>query len=142
LFNPNLKARQDYEMWIRISKHFDFEYVEEPLTIIHKSPMNRISSDFSKRMEANLSILEIISEEVSSFDEVVKKKIFSKQFQSISLYCYLNERYRAATSWSIKSLRMDKTNMYSFILLILSFLRISPENRILLGVKNKFAEYL
>jgi glycosyltransferase involved in cell wall biosynthesis len=56
LFDENLKASEDWDMWIRIARKFHFDYVNESLVQIrvHSSNMQK---DFSRMLASELAML-------------------------------------------------------------------------------------
>mgnify|MGYP006291911323 CR=1 FL=1 len=51
-FNENLPAAQDYDMWIRLAKVYNFDYVAEPLTINYIHGKHRITDNISSKKKA------------------------------------------------------------------------------------------
>lgn len=39
-FDENLRIGEDWDMWLRLSEHYDFDYVREPITRIRLHPTN------------------------------------------------------------------------------------------------------
>ncbi len=50
LFDVTMPAAQDYEMWLRISEKYEFEYVDEPLAIVHIHEGVRISTNYKNKI--------------------------------------------------------------------------------------------
>ncbi|GBD39772.1 UDP-Glc:alpha-D-GlcNAc-diphosphoundecaprenol beta-1,3-glucosyltransferase WfgD [bacterium HR37] len=57
LFDENLASSQDYDMWIRISKKFHFECVEEPLVKYYMHE-NKITTNYENLINGMESMLE------------------------------------------------------------------------------------
>jgi glycosyltransferase involved in cell wall biosynthesis len=51
LFDERLSRFQDWELWLRISEHYHFNYIDEPLVVAYATPGN-LSSDQSACIEA------------------------------------------------------------------------------------------
>ena len=83
LFDESINFGEDYDMWIRISKEFQFEYIEEPL-VKYSASGNKISNDYDKV--------------IKGYEILIDKyhKLFARNRKSCSrfylslgvLYCY------------------------------------------------------
>lgn len=62
LFDVNMQAAQDYEMWLRIAKQYEITYVDEPLAIVHLHRGERISKNPSKKIQGLERIGEIYAD--------------------------------------------------------------------------------
>lgn len=51
LFDENLPANEDFDLWIRLAKHFEFDYIEECL-VLYRIHGRRISADPHKLLKA------------------------------------------------------------------------------------------
>lgn len=56
LFDENLKASEDWDMWIRISREFHFDFVNEPLVQI-RVHLDNMQKDFSRMLASELAML-------------------------------------------------------------------------------------
>lgn len=63
LFDEELPASQDFDMWLRISREFDVDYIDKPLSIVHIHEGDRITTNYKKRIRG----LEIINEKYSDY---------------------------------------------------------------------------
>jgi hypothetical protein len=52
MFDVEMPAAQDYELWLRIAKLYKVGVVRKPLVVYHKHSSNRISSSPQKKMIA------------------------------------------------------------------------------------------
>lgn len=54
LFDTTFPAREEYDLWIRIAKEYEIDYVDEPLLISYvRINLDRISSNLNNYIEAN-----------------------------------------------------------------------------------------
>ncbi|MCG2686888.1 glycosyltransferase family 2 protein [Candidatus Parcubacteria bacterium] len=51
LFDESLPSFQDYDLWIRIAKYYEFEFVEEYLAIKHNHEGSQIAKDLKPRLK-------------------------------------------------------------------------------------------
>ncbi len=56
MFDPNLPLAIDYDLWLRVSRHFEFDYVDEPL-VRYRTGHANLSSRIVERLKTVLSIL-------------------------------------------------------------------------------------
>lgn len=55
-FDEELRASEDWDMWLRISEHFHFDFVDRPLVQIRVHPDN-MQKDFSRMLASELAML-------------------------------------------------------------------------------------
>jgi glycosyltransferase involved in cell wall biosynthesis len=83
LFDENMPTSNDYDMWIRISKKFRFEYIDEPLVkyYIHEA---RLTDNYDKKIKGMEILLKKYGEMFS-----LNSKHYSDQYFHIGVfYCY------------------------------------------------------
>lgn len=100
LFDESLPSGQDYDMWIRISKKFHFEYIKEPLVkySIHEK---RISTNLEQKIKG----IEIIFKRYSQL-LALNRKSYSQSYLSLGVfYCY-NGNTKKGREALIKSIRL------------------------------------
>lgn len=56
-FDIEQRAAQDYDLWLRMAKQYDFDYIDEPLIIYHLQPDACISSNPANRISGIERIL-------------------------------------------------------------------------------------
>ena len=52
LFDESLAASQDYDLFLRLAQHFEFEVVSEPLVRLHRHKEGNIGGDHKAKVEA------------------------------------------------------------------------------------------
>jgi len=116
LFDESMPTCSDYDMWIRISKHFSFKIIKNALVnySIHE---DRLTSNYEKRARG----LEIL---VEKHDDFFKKDYMEYSLLCLDLgvaYCYTGElrKGRKAFSKSIRMSPFDIRNYFNFILSLL-----------------------
>jgi len=65
LFDENLQAAQDYDMWIRLAKHYEFDYVNGPLAI-YRIHQRRITSNPYAKVQAEEYMFRKFSTDLNS----------------------------------------------------------------------------
>jgi glycosyltransferase involved in cell wall biosynthesis len=56
MFDPNLQLAIDYDLWLRVARHFEFAYVAEPL-VRYRTGHGNLSSRIVERLATVLAIL-------------------------------------------------------------------------------------
>jgi glycosyltransferase involved in cell wall biosynthesis len=57
LFDEQMAAAQDTDLWLRIAKHYDFATVSEPLALIHWQASDRMTQNYRKRVQGMYRLL-------------------------------------------------------------------------------------
>jgi glycosyltransferase involved in cell wall biosynthesis len=86
LFDQKLKACEDWDMWLRIAQHYQFDYVDHTLVSIRVHPHN-MQKDLSRMISAELMVL-------NKFYERGEKNIFLLW----KLRTYLSNKQTSANS--------------------------------------------
>jgi glycosyltransferase involved in cell wall biosynthesis len=116
LFDESMLACSDYDMWIRISKHFSFKFTKTTLVkyYIHK---NSLTFDYEKKTRG----IEILFEKHDDFFKNNYKE-YSKQYLDLGVrYCYKGEVQKGRMAFC-KSIRMDPFEIRNYFNFILSLL--------------------
>lgn len=136
MFDPSLPARQDYDMWIRLSREFDFDFVKYPLTIIHRSHTGRISNNINSRIEAQLKLLKKLNKEFHIMSKPYRNKVIASQYTSIGRYTWFQKEYQVSRHFLFKSLVKYPFILETWMVLVFSVLQISSDNRYLNKINN------
>jgi glycosyltransferase involved in cell wall biosynthesis len=56
LFDPGLPLAIDYDLWLRVARHYEFDYVDEPL-VRYRTGHTSLSSRITERVAVVLSVL-------------------------------------------------------------------------------------
>lgn len=116
LFDESLPCLQDWELWIRISKRYDFKYLKEPLVNAYYTS-DSISINYGKLIVAVEYILN------KHFDEFKKyKRALVKRYIYLAHLVYLSGDTGRGRRYLLKALRKYPLNMKSLLFLLLSFL--------------------
>ena len=104
LFDENLPARQDYDMWIRVSKLAPVFYNYTPSVKVYRVGNDSISSSYKRNVEGTKLVLQkILSTENLTDDE--RKKISASHYKHMALACILCNAYKEARIYAKKSLK-------------------------------------
>ena len=86
MFDESLPSFEDYDLWLRITKSYEFDFVEEPLVVVHKHSRSRFSTD----LEAHAEGLECILKKWASTMENVVGSNAAEQFRTTCLSAAYN----------------------------------------------------
>lgn len=115
LFDKMIPYPTDYDLWIRISKEFYFEYIEKPLVKYHIHK-NNISANAKTRIRGIELMLERYSNIFSS-----NRKAYSQYHIRLGvLYC-CSENTKKGRKCFLSAMRIYPAEIRSFFLLLLSF---------------------
>ncbi|MFC7114604.1 glycosyltransferase family 2 protein [Natronoarchaeum sp. GCM10025703] len=135
-FNEDLSARQDYELWIRISRDYDFDYIVDPLVTMYIENDNRITSNVEPRMEAHKQVLEYIQEDINSLPWHERRKSFAVQYFTVGRFLQSHRRFKDAISYYLKSIMLYPLLWKTYIALVLSLLRRDTKSKLVITIKN------
>ena len=113
VFDENLPRFQDWELVLRLSKHYDFKFIDEPLVLCYFTPKS-ISTD----SDAFLKAFKIIKEK---YFKDLDNKLLAKHYFRIGNSLCLDKKFRQGRSYFIKSIKLNLLN-FSLIAFLLSFL--------------------
>ncbi|OCL25568.1 hypothetical protein U472_14650 [Orenia metallireducens] len=136
-FDESLPARQDYDMWIRISEHYKFIYMDEPLVYIYRKNRgvnDAISSNYMYNLKGTEIILDKLKEKIKKYDIRDQKEIYSSQYNYLGKMCCNLGNFRLGKIYLFKSLSYKFKNL---LLLLLAILGSSTWN----FIKNLIKEY-
>jgi hypothetical protein len=83
-FDERLPARQDYDLWLRISRYYHFDFISTPLAIFHWEHVDRIAY---ASPDKKITAMELVLEKVRSYlvDEPVwvKRRSLAAQYYTV-----------------------------------------------------------
>jgi glycosyltransferase involved in cell wall biosynthesis len=116
LFDENLPSSQDFDMWVRLSKEFHFEFIKEPL-VKYSFHEKRISTDIEKKIKGIEIILERYGQLLSS-----NRRSHSQSYLSLGiLYCY-NGNTKKGRESLLKAIKLYPYEIRTYFYLALSLL--------------------
>ena len=115
LFDEYISAREDWELWIRISKYYEFKYIPEPLMISYYTS----GGVDEKSIIVNINILEfIVNKHYKNFAE--HKKILSKHYFNIGLNLCSIRHLSKGKKYFIKAIKIYPLDIRYSLMLIIS----------------------
>ena len=136
MFDTDLAARQDYDMWLRLSQYYEFDYVKEPLATLHTDGHDRITTNINSRLDAHQTLIERVRNNTKDLGFISQHRIISRQYYTIARYLQRHGDSRHAASFFIRSLINNFLNIRTWVSLILLVVGVSPDSGIMLRLKN------
>ena len=84
-FDVNLKAAQDFEMWLRIAKRYRIDYVDEPLVNYYIHGGEQITKNSLGRAEAFLRIIDLNYDYLKRHKKAYSNMLFKAVFDTIHI---------------------------------------------------------
>ena len=117
VFDESLKMGIDWDLWLRLSTEFEFDYVDEPLVVYRKGHSNQMSRNLEERQRCADRILEKF---LNQFPETVSSRTVKKAFYHT--YCnrgyYYSPRDRVkAVQFFAKAIKTDPLNRRAYVAL-------------------------
>ena len=107
MFDETLPARQDFDMWVRMSRECLVATVKKPLVKVYRNGHESISSDYHKRIKGTNMVYDKILKSLSEGEkEKYRKKIDfgrNKNLSEIYLQCRIYDKAKIHFKESIKN---------------------------------------
>ncbi|SFE55271.1 glycosyltransferase family 2 protein [Alteribacillus iranensis] len=120
-FDENLEAKQDYDMWIRISKKYKIDYVAEPLCNYYDHFGERITNNIEKKIRAEKIFLEKHLEYIQN-----DKKALATRNKIIGMMYLKGNDYTNARKYIWNSAKLLPFNYKVHLLMLISILKHKP----------------
>ncbi len=115
LFDERLRNLVDWEMWLRISKHYHFRCVDEPLVVAHYD-----SDNASDDPDSLIDALELVLEK--NCDEFeVEKKLLAKHWINIGNLLVAKGRVKKGRHYIVNALRLYPFSIHLLSAAFLAF---------------------
>jgi len=132
LFDESLKSCQDWDMWKRISDHYEFDFVPEILTRIYLHDDTQISTELESLIKGRKGMVEKYREEFEQHPEILVMHL--KRLGK--LHC-INGTWKEAARWFKEALKVKPFE----IIKILAWCVVGlPKARLMSSVR-KFKKY-
>ena len=107
MFNTKMESAQDGEMWLRIAKTYQVDYVDEPLVIYHVHGEERITTNAYKKIQGLEALNNIYAEYLEKHKEV-------KAIRLIKIVPYYIEVKKVKKAWNIycQAVRLAPFSIY------------------------------
>jgi len=116
LFDVNIDYGEDYDMWLRISQKYHFDYIEEPL-VKFSIQNNGLSSNYALRLNG----AEMLLKKHSKLYETNRKTYSYRYFSIGVLHCY-NGNVKRGREFFLKAVKLYPFEIRYYYNLCLSLL--------------------
>ena len=115
-FDPAFRYGEDYDMWLRVAREYEIDFVNDCLTNVYFQP-----SGLTQNYQAIISGSELHLERYRDFF-ASHRSVYSAQLQRLgTLYCF-TDRVTIGRSMFIEAIRLDPRSIKNYVCLALSFL--------------------
>jgi len=116
LYDENLPNMEDWELYLRISKHFNFRFVDEPLAIAYCTTDSE-SINYTNNLKSSELILE------KHFEYFNKnKELLAINYANLGLYAFLCGEEKKCRKYLKFAIKYNPINFKCLLVYILSFL--------------------
>ncbi len=127
-FDVKLKAKQDVDAWLRLSKHYSFNYVDEPLAIYHVHNGDRISTNPYNKISGIERLIEKHIDDLKN-----NKSAYSSRLLSLVPYYAMINQFKKSFGIWIKAVGMRpwaiRTNILYLTKAVVCFWNAERTNR-------------
>ena len=109
LFDPALPLAIDYDLWLRVARHYAFDYVDEPL-VRYRTGHANLSSRITERIAAVLGILRrslVRRRNVETADAGAQAEAWGSTCRTMG-YVLRGKEPLAAVGWYVRAARHDR----------------------------------
>jgi hypothetical protein len=128
MFDPKLPLAIDYDLWLRVARHFEFNYVDELLVRYRTGHVN-LSSRITERLAAVLGILRrslVRRRNTETADTAAQREAWGSTCRTMGYVLRENEPL-AAAGWYVWAARYDRRWMSSAKAIFGGVTRRSPK---------------
>jgi len=124
-FNENLRALEDWELFLRISKYYKFKYIDEPLVLSYETHRS-VSTNLLAHAEAYEYILANHYSDIS-----IDKELLMRYIYVIGKINFQTGNIKKGKRYLIKAWKKCPFNIKYSIVVLLSFLGVDVFNSII-----------
>jgi glycosyltransferase involved in cell wall biosynthesis len=124
LFDESLSAGQDWDMWIRLAKHYQFDYVNETL-VLYRVHEKRISTNPYAKLQAAKLLFEKFSAELKRSENTRAVGYWHYEFGK--LYCECKNMRKGREEFT-KAIEVNPRSVMCYLHLFASFFGLTIYN--------------
>jgi glycosyltransferase involved in cell wall biosynthesis len=116
-FDEGLAAQADYDLWLRISKEFDIEYIREPLVLFRTRHGDRISTNYD-------SVIQGMEAQLTKYGPLFARdnRSYSRRYFKLGTNYCLNGSVKEGRAALLKAIRLYPFALRPYYYLCLSLL--------------------
>lgn len=114
-FNQAYRVREDYEFNLRLTRHYDVDYVRGPMVTIGSSAENRLTDAPEDYVEGHRKIIEEqVKPDLRSRGMLFRHRALASQYFSLGRFCQRRGLYGTATKYFLRTLRYHPFHLKSW----------------------------
>lgn len=113
LFDTNLWTAEDKDMWLRISAHYPFALIKEPLVYYRQHSNSKSSKGFRRREQDFQRIMSKLPESLLVEGSLEWKKVYSQQYLYFAWRAYEGKSYRECFKYLLDAARFHPLSLFS-----------------------------
>lgn len=114
LFFQEYSPCEDYDLWIKISKYYEFAYLNEALAFYRENSTNNISKNLDKFEKGAISIFDKNWNEIKDTEQLkLKNKAYSRFYSYLSTFYYQQNNLTKFEEYYIKASNLEIGNHLS-----------------------------
>lgn len=137
-FDESLPARQDYDLWLRLSRICEFELVPEALVNVYIDGIDRISEGLTKRIEAESKLVDKYQQDINSLGIIQRKKASSYRYYSIARHAFISSERLTSYKYCKRSIKIYPVNFDAILLLMVLFSGLDHDSFIVQKTRDIF----
>jgi len=136
-FDPELPARQDYDMWFRIAAEYHFEVLTEPLVRIYRTD-DSITHNVSARLAADLHMLSIVMEKAAALgmSKHQQRRLYAFHYYDIGRYCQKHRNFGTSIHFLARAIVNRPLWVKAWVAIIAAMLGLRLSGPVTVKLKN------
>ena len=124
MFNERFRALEDWELFVRMSKYYQFKFIDEPLAIFYRQP-DSITANKSALLKALKQMLETYFEDIKQ-----DKTVLAMHYFGLGHLLYSNGKLSEGRNYFVRSLKAYPLDIRVFSAFLVSLLGKSVYNMV------------
>lgn len=126
-FDEQFSSSQEHDLCLRLSRVYDFAYVDEPLVRVHNHLGNRISINILTRQQGNETFLQKWEEEIKNYLGVsgwrnLKKHYYRILYWNAAIHELNNNHSNKGLDYLFKSIKYSPLNYKLYVRIMITVL--------------------
>jgi glycosyltransferase involved in cell wall biosynthesis len=136
-FDPQWDLAIDYDLWLRVARHYEFDFVDEEL-VKYRTGHGNLSKKLADRVDTALSIMHRAESRYGVAEEVPADRVAEAHASTCRTLAYVMRPSEPATAarWYLRALRWPAGRVASVRGLIAAVLRLASGRRIVGSPEN------
>lgn len=107
LFDENFRSFEDWDMWFRMSHHYEFRWCTEPLYIVHTGSPGQLTNNIEMMMKYLEMLYEKHAQSLATLPKKTRKTMYSKYHKSKAVRLFQSGKTRNGSKEAIKAIILN-----------------------------------